>query len=380
MGVTSILLLPRLPEITDHPDALMTPAPSPVSLPLILPAITPIADADLQTRLQHKIDHKTKPLGALGRLEGLALQLGLIQRSETVALTQPQMVVFAADHGVAAEGVSAFPQAVTVQMVANMLAGGAAINVFARQHAFALQVVDAGVAADLPAHPQLQQRKVAFGTRNLCVEPAMTLNEAHTALRAGMEVVQGLPGNLVAFGEMGIGNTSAAALLLARLAGVSVMQATGRGTGLSDEQLTHKQYVLARALARNPAATAPLQALADVGGFEIAMMTGAMLQAASERRVVLVDGFIAGAAALVAHALVPAVKDYLVFCHRSAERGHDLLLAHLDARPLLALDLRLGEGSGALLAWPLVQSAGAFLNDMASFEAAGVSGKAAENS
>ena len=355
-------------------------APAMSALPFTLPAITPIADAALHARLQHKIDHKTKPLGALGRLEGLALQLGLIQRSETVALRQPQMVVFAADHGVAFEAVSAFPQAVTVQMVANMLAGGAAINVFARQHGFDLQVVDAGVAAELPAHPQLLQRKVAPGTRNLCIEPAMTQAQALSALHAGMQVVRDLPGNVVAFGEMGIGNTSAAALLLARLAGASLMDATGRGTGLNDEQLTRKRGVLARALARNPAASTPLEALADLGGFEIAMMTGAMLQAASERRVVLVDGFIASAAALVAHALVPSVKDYLVFCHRSAERGHELLLTHLDAQPLLALDLRLGEGSGALLAWPLVQSASSFLNEMASFEAAGVSGKAADAS
>ena len=350
------------------------------ALPFSLPAITPIADAALQARLQHKIDHKTKPLGALGRLERLALQLGLIQRSETVLLRQPQMVVFAADHGVADEGVSAFPQAVTVQMVANMLAGGAAVNVFARQHGFDLQVVDAGVAAEIPPHPKLLQRKLAPGTRNLCTGPAMTLDQSRTALRAGMEVVSALPGNVVAFGEMGIGNTSAAALLLARLAGVSLTDATGRGTGLNDEQLARKQRVLARALARKPAATAPLEALADLGGFEIAMMTGAMLQAAAERRVVLVDGFIASAAALVAHALMPQVTDYLVFCHRSAERGHDLLLAHLDAQPLLALDLRLGEGSGALLAWPLVQSAAAFLNEMASFDAAGVSGKDAEDS
>ena len=345
---------------------------------LRLPAITSIANTGLQTRLQHKIDHKTKPLGALGRLESLALQLGLIQRSETVVLKQPQMVVFAADHGVADEGVSAFPQAVTVQMVANMLAGGAAINVFAHQHGFNLQVVDAGVAAEIPPHPQLLQRKVAFGTRNLCIEPAMTPEQAISALHAGMQIVQTLPGNVVAFGEMGIGNTSAAALLLARLAGVSLTDATGRGTGLSDEQLTRKQHVLARALARNPAAIAPLAALADLGGFEIAMMTGAMLQAASERRVVLVDGFIAGSAALVAHALMPLVKDYMVFCHRSDERGHDSLLTHLNAQPLLALNLRLGEGSGALLAWPLVQSAAAFLNEMASFETAGISGKDAE--
>lgn len=344
---------------------------------LDLPTIEPTSDLALAGRLQHKIDHKTKPLGALGLLEGLALQLGLIQRQETVSLHEPQMVVFAADHGIAAEGVSAFPQAVTVQMVGNMLAGGAAINVFSRQHGFALQVVDAGVAADLPAHPQLLPCKIGLGTKNLCNEPAMSQAEAHAALKAGMTVMQALPGNVVAFGEMGIANTSAAALLLARLTGASLMDATGRGTGLNDEQLCAKQAVLTRALARQPGAVTPINALADVGGFEIAMMTGAMLQAASERRVVLVDGFIAGAAALVAQALVPQVQDYLVFCHRSAEPGHRLLLAHLGAKPLLELDLRLGEGTGALLAWPLVQSAANFLNEMASFEAAGVSTKEA---
>lgn len=205
----------------------------------------------------------------------------------------------------------------------------------------------------------------------------MSQDEAREALKAGMAVMQALPGNVVAFGEMGIANTSAAALLLARLTGASLVDATGRGTGLNDEQLLRKQAELTRALARQPNAITPIHALADVGGFEIAMMTGAMLQAASERRVVLVDGFIAGAAALVAQALVPQVQDYLVFCHRSAEPGHRLLLAHLGAKPLLELDLRLGEGTGALLAWPLVQSAANFLNEMASFEAAGVSEKEA---
>ena len=346
--------------------------------PFRLPLIEPTANAALAARLQHTIDHKTKPLGALGQLEALALQLGLIQRSESPALVQPQMVVFAADHGIAAEGVSAFPQAVTTQMVANMLAGGAAINVFARQHGFALQVVDAGVAADLSAHPQLLARKIAFGTKNICLEPAMTRDQAEAALNAGMAVMQSLPGNVVAFGEMGIANTSPAALLVARLTGASVIEATGRGTGLDDAQLLHKQAVLGRALLRHTASQ-PLDALGELaalGGFEIAMMTGAMLQAASERRVVLVDGFIAGAAALVACQLVPAVRDYLVFCHRSAETGHRRLLAHLNARPLLELDLRLGEGTGALLAWPLVVSAAAFLKEMASFESAGVSDKA----
>ncbi|SFU65656.1 nicotinate-nucleotide-dimethylbenzimidazole phosphoribosyltransferase [Polaromonas sp. YR568] len=343
--------------------------------PARLPVIEPTANLPLEAKLRHKIDHKTKPLGALGRLESLALQLGLIQQNETIALREPQMVVFAADHGIAAEGVSAFPQAVTVQMVGNMLAGGAAINVFARQHGFALQVVDAGVAADLGPHPQLLQRKIAHGTRNIRHEPAMTPKQAQAALQAGMDIVKNLPGNVVAFGEMGIANTSAAALLFARLAGVGIDDATGRGTGLDDTQLAHKRQVLAAALARHAGATQPLDVLAALGGFEIAMMAGAMLQAASERRVVLVDGFIAGAAALVARALSPAVHDYLVFCHQGDEHGHRLLLAHLKAQPLLALDLRLGEGTGALLAWPLLQSAAGFLHEMASFESAGVSNK-----
>ncbi len=341
-----------------------------------LPLIDTTRDADLQARLQHKIDHKTKPLGALGQLEDLALQLGLIQRSDTIRLAHPHMVVFAADHGIAAEGVSAFPQAVTVQMVGNMLAGGAAINVLARQHGFALRVVDAGVAGDMADHPSLIQRKIAHGTQNICLGPAMQAAQCHAALQAGCDVVKALPGNVIAFGEMGIANTSAAALLLHRLAGVSLEDATGRGTGLSDPQLLHKQQVLTRAAAQHPKAVEPLQALAALGGFEIAMMTGAMLQAAAERRVVLVDGFIAGSAALVAHALAPQVKDYMVFCHRSAERGHHLLLAHLQARALLDLGLRLGEGTGALLAWPLLQSSACLMNEMASFESAGVSGKA----
>ncbi len=340
-----------------------------------LPAIEATAHAALAARLQHKIDNKTKPLGALGQLENLALQLGLIQRSETLEFKEPQMLVFAADHGIASEGVSAFPQAVTMQMVANMLAGGAAINVLARQHGFALQVVDAGVASDLTDHPQLIKRKIAHGTHNLAQGPAMTAHQLNATLQAGSNVLASLPGNVVAFGEMGIANTSPAALLLSRLAGVSIEDATGRGTGLTDPQLAHKQTVLKRAAELHKNATEPLDALAALGGFEIAMMTGAMLQAASERRVILVDGFIAGSAALVASALAPAAKDYMVFCHRSAERGHHLMLAYLKARPLLDLDMRLGEGTGALLAWPLVQSAALILNEMASFESASISGK-----
>ena len=340
-----------------------------------LPAIKATANAALAARLQHKIDFKTKPLGALGQLENLAMQLGLIQQSEMIELTQPQMVVFAADHGIAVEGVSAFPQAVTMQMVANMLAGGAAIHVLARQHGFALHVVDAGVASDLADHPQLIKCKIAHGTHNVATGTAMTAYQLHAALQTGADVLACLPGNVVAFGEMGIANTSAAALLLHRLAGVSLVGATGRGTGLTDPQLLHKQAVLKRAAELHKSAVQPLDALAAFGGFEIAMMTGALLQAAIERRVILVDGFIAGSAALAACALVPAAKDYMVFCHCSAEHGHQLMLEYLQAKPLLDLGLRLGEGTGALLAWPLVQSAALLMNEMASFESAGVSGK-----
>ncbi len=348
--------------------------------PFKLPRVDSTAHPVLEAQLRYALDHKTKPLGALGRLEPLALQLGLIQRSTTVTLTQPQMVVFAADHGLADEGVSAYPQAVTLQMVLNMVRGGAAVNVLARQHGFGLSVVDAGVASPLPeeattggGQANLLVRKIGFGTRNMARGPAMTGAQALAALHAGMDVVSHLAGNVVAFGEMGIGNTSSAALLLSRLCTVQLDDAVGRGTGLNDSQLDHKLRVLFDVARKHRAAQTPLEVLAAMGGFEIAMMVGAMVQAASERRVILVDGFIAGAAALVARGLRPAVTDYMVFTHRSAEVGHRLMLIHLQAQPLLDLEMRLGEGSGALVAWPLVQSAVLLLNEMASFEAAGVS-------
>lgn len=352
-----------------------------------LPAIASTANPSLQASLLHQIDHKTKPLGALGQIETLALQLGLIQQSGRIELRQPQVVVFAADHGLADEGVSAYPQAVTVQMVLNMLQGGAAVNVLARQHGFGMTVVDAGVATPIPALPasatsptsgndsrtRLLSHRMGPGTRNMTHGPAMTEAQALATLQQGMTVMRELPGNVVAFGEMGIGNTSSASLLLAALSDVPLEAVVGRGTGLSDDQLTHKQRVLHKVAQLHAAARAPLAALAAVGGFEIAMMTGAMLQAASERRVVLVDGFIAGAASLVARGLNPHCADYMVYTHRSAEAGHRLMLNQLQAQPLLDLGMRLGEGSGALVAWPLVQSAALLMNEMASFESAGVS-------
>lgn len=352
-----------------------TTAPS-----LKLPQVASTADAALERALRHKLDNKTKPIGALGKLESLALQIGLIQRSTTLAFDQPQIVVFAADHGIADEGVSAYPQAVTVQMVLNMMRGGAAVNVLARQHGFNMTVVDAGVASAIPDSgeasantPTLLRRKIGFGTRNMARGQAMTGAQALSALGAGMDVVNHLPGNVIAFGEMGIGNTSSAALLLSRFCNVQLDDAVGRGTGLNDEQLDHKLRVLFEVSRKHRDAKTPLAVLAAMGGFEIAMMAGAMIQAAARRQVILVDGFIAGAAALVARGLRPAASDYMVFTHRSAEVGHRLMLIHLQGQPLLDLEMRLGEGSGALVAWPLLQSAVHIINEMATFESAGVS-------
>ena len=347
-----------------------------------LPLVADITDPQLTQALQHKLDHKTKPRGSLGRLEQLALRLGQIQGTASPDLQQPQMVVFAGDHGLAARGVSAFPSDVTWQMVENFLAGGAAVSVLARQHGLALTVVDCGVARDIapraavPGQPQLLVRKVAAGTQDASIGPAMTPAQCAQALHNGMDVVRGLPGNALLLGEMGIGNTSVASLLLARLCGVSLEDCTGAGTGLDAGGVARKRAVLAQALAANEGAVNPLDALAALGGFEVATLVGAVLQASSERRVIVVDGFITSAAVLVAARLQPHVLQRCVFAHGSAEPGHAHMLAHLlpgqQPQPLLDLGLRLGEGSGAALAWPLLQSACAVLREMASFEAAGV--------
>ncbi|WP_428425050.1 nicotinate-nucleotide--dimethylbenzimidazole phosphoribosyltransferase [Methylibium sp.] len=363
------------------------------------PAIAPLADAELAARLQRRIDHLTKPLGALGQLEALMRQIGLLQRRVDPRLEAPQALVFAADHGLAAHGVSAYPSEVTAQMVENFLAGGAAISVLARLHGLMLTVVDAGVRGARPARtevvgppaqqtpglitrpdqatPALIARPVGPGTADACEGPAMSAAQCVQALELGREVVRTVPGNALLFGEMGIGNTSAAALLTARLTGAPLAACVGRGTGLDDAGLARKLAVLEQVAQRHAGATVPLEALTAFGGFEIAALAGAMLQAAHERRLIVVDGFIVTAALLVAHALQPAVLDACVFAHRSDEAGHARALAHLGARPLLALDLRLGEGSGAALAWPLIASAVALLNDMASFDSAGVSGREA---
>ncbi|RQH08430.1 nicotinate-nucleotide--dimethylbenzimidazole phosphoribosyltransferase [Paraburkholderia dinghuensis] len=337
-------------------------------------AIEPL-DPSLRDELQHKIETRTKPPGSLGRIETLARQLGMIQRTTSPTVARPVMIVFAGDHGIANEGVSPYPQAVTVQMVANFLAGGAAINAFSGVAGLTLEIVDAGVATPLPPSPSLVEVPIARGTRNFAHERAMTRDEAIAALEAGAARVRHhavLGTNVIGFGEMGIANTSAAACLMSRLCGVSIDECVGRGTGLDDDGLAKKRNVLAAALAHHEDAREPLDVLATFGGFEIAMMAGAYLEAARSHMAILVDGFIATSALLVADALAPNVRDYCVFAHASNEAGHRRMLDHFGARELLALDLRLGEGTGAALAVPLLRAACAFLNEMASFESAGV--------
>jgi nicotinate-nucleotide--dimethylbenzimidazole phosphoribosyltransferase len=338
-------------------------------------------DQGLAAALQHKIDQKTKPLGALGQLESVARQVGLIQQRLDPDFSQPHLLVFAGDHGAAKAGVSAYPQDVTWQMVENFLAGGAAINVFARQNDMHLAVIDAGVAHDFGKRQGLINAKVASGTANYLEQPAMTSEQCALAIERGAEISRNLSingCNVVGFGEMGIGNTAAASLITHCLTGTPLAECIGRGTGLDDAGLARKQGLLEQALQRYRAAGGsdePLNVLAEFGGFEIAMMMGAMLAAAEAKMVLLIDGFIVGSAALTAIRLVPAVADYCVFCHRSAEAGHAAQLQALGAEPLLDLGLRLGEGTGAALAFPLVEASLAFLKEMASFESAGVAEK-----
>lgn len=342
---------------------------------LELPSLPKLANPQLEAELQAIIDQKTKPMQSLGRLEALALQLGLILNTTHPKIIDPQIRVFAADHGLTEEGVSAFPKAVTQQMVLNFLSGGAAINVFARQHGIGLKVVDAGVDGDFEAHPDLISLKVMRGTRNSLTTKAMNAEECMQAVACGMGLIREAPGNLLIVGEMGIGNTSAASLLLSKLGKLPIAECIGRGTGLDAAGLQHKEEVLTQVLHKHRNLKSPLEVLAAMGGLEIAMMVGALLQAASQRRILLIDGFIASSALLVAELLQPGVKDFAVFSHHSAEPGHSELLALLEAKPLLDLQMCLGEGTGAAVAFPLLQSALAFLNEMASFTSAGISNK-----
>ena len=340
---------------------------------LIFPDVPPISNSNLSKDLQSKLDNKTKPIGALGRLENLALRIGLILGNKNPELIQPQMLVCAADHGLTAEGISAYPSDVTWQMVENFLAGGAAVSVLSKQNNISLNVVDCGVRHDFSPREGLIIQKVSNGTANSLYEPAMSNEECQKAMNNGMNITLNLPGNALLIGEMGIGNSSAAAMLLSRLTDNDIGSCTGSGTGMFGDDLKTKTVILEKVLKKHKDAKEPLDALAAFGGLEIATLAGAVIQAASERRVIVVDGFIASSAVLVASKIEPAVLDYCIFSHRSDEQGHSLMLNEMSAKPLLDLNLRLGEGSGAALAWPLLVSACTILRDMASFEAAGVS-------
>ncbi len=336
----------------------------------------PHLDKAAAPRLQQKIDSKTKPLGALGRLESIALQIGLIQKTESPALHHPHILVFAADHGIAKEGeVNPYPQEVTAQMVHNFIAGGAAINSFCKQHNIALQIIDAGVNHEFKNAGGLIDAKIDQGTKNYMHQPAMTLSQCRLAIEKGASVVRNVQKggcNILGFGEMGIGNTSSASLLMSSFTGIPIEQCVGAGTGLSSEGIARKCEILKGVLKKYDT-TGVLETLATFGGFEIAMISGAILEAARLQMTLVIDGFIVNAALLVAHALNEHVLDYCIFAHTSGEQGHAKMLQFLDRKPLLDLGLRLGEGTGAALAFPIIRSAVGFLEDMASFEGAQVS-------
>lgn len=340
-----------------------------------IPAIEPIHDVSLAEAITREINNKTKPLHSLGVLESIAYQMGLIQQTITPSIEKPTIIIFAADHGIVAENISAYPQSVTWQMVENFLSGGAAINVFARQNECLLQIVDSGVKHDFGNREGLISRKVQYGTRNFAQEPAMSSDERAAAMQHGMELLRTVEGNTIGFGEMGIGNTTSAAAIMHKLTGLPVEQCTGAGTGLDDQGIRHKAKVISKAVEMHSYVSAPLDVLATFGGFEIAMMVGAMLAAAQQRMTILVDGFIVTSALLIAARLQPAVLDYCVFSHCSNEQGHRAMLEYLKVRPLLQLELRLGEGTGAVLALPILRAAANFICDMATFQSAKVSGK-----
>ncbi len=333
------------------------------------PQIVPL-DRSIEPMIRARIDGKAKPPGSLGRIEDLATQLALMWYPAIPRAGKATLLVFAGDHGLTEEGVSQYPSAVTPAMVRTFLAGGASANAFAAATDVDIRVVDAGVAVDLPDHANLVRAKIRKGTANAAREPAMTMAEAKAALAQGhrlaCEAIDG-GADIVAIGEMGIGNSASAALLMHRLAPAPLVDCIGAGAGQDEAGMTKKRAALERAAART-GASAPLEVLAAFGGLEIAMMAGAIFGAAERRRPVMIDGFIASSAALVAIRMQAAVQDYCIFAHRSAERGHSLMLASLNASPLLELGMRLGEGTGAVLAVPIVRGAARLFTDVAALE------------
>jgi nicotinate-nucleotide--dimethylbenzimidazole phosphoribosyltransferase len=332
---------------------------------------------DISKLLQQKIDNKTKPTGSLGVLESLAKQIGIVFQTLEPKIINPNIVVFAADHGIANHGVSAYPQDVTRQMVNNFLEGGAAINVFCKQNNIALTIVDAGVNYDFPTNANLVSAKIAKGTQSFLQNPAMSQTELGLCFTKGAAIVNSIferGCNCIGFGEMGIGNTSTASVLMSILLELPIEDCVGKGTGVVDEKLIQKQNILKKALENYNGPNDLQSKLAYFGGFEIMQMAGGMLQAKQNNMLILVDGFICTVAFLIAYKMNPSIKENAIFCHSSEEQGHQKMLNYLNVRPLLQLDLRLGEGTGCAVAFPIIQSAVCFLNEMASFESAGVSG------
>ncbi|HRY29513.1 MAG TPA: nicotinate-nucleotide--dimethylbenzimidazole phosphoribosyltransferase [Elusimicrobiota bacterium] len=339
----------------------------------------PEPDQRLFEKTQKRLDNLTKPVGSLGRLEELARLIVSMTGREKPSLPNKVIFTLAADHGVTEEGVSAYPKEVTPQMVYNFLRGGAGINVLAAHVGARVVVADVGVAQDLIPHPNLVIQKIGYGTRNMANGPAMTRNEAVAAVEAGVAIFEteyekGV--DIVGTGDMGIGNTTASSAITAVITGAAVKTVTGRGTGIDEGRLKNKVDIIEKALTVNkPAPADALEVLSKVGGFEIGGLAGVILAAAARKVPVMLDGFISGAAALIACGLAPKAKHYLIASHCSVERGHKILLDHLGLGPLLDLDLRLGEGTGAALGIGLAEAAVKILTQMATFEEAGVSGK-----
>ncbi|WP_417939833.1 nicotinate-nucleotide--dimethylbenzimidazole phosphoribosyltransferase [Flavobacterium sp. RS13.1] len=335
-------------------------------------------ETNFSSLLQEKIDSKTKPVGALGTLETLAFQIGSIFKTLNPKIINPNIVVFAADHGIANHDVSAYPQDVTRQMVNNFLEGGAAINVFCKQHDIKLSIVDSGVNYDFPTNANLIKAKIAKGTQSFLHAPAMSETELQLCFEKGKAIVETIAktgSNCIGFGEMGIGNTSTASVLMSVLTGFPIEECVGKGTGVADEKLIQKQNLLKKAIENYSAPSELMQQLAYFGGFEIMQMASGMLTAYENNMIILVDGFICSVAFLIALKMNPDIHKNAVFCHCSAEKAHQKLLDYLQAKPILNLDLRLGEGTGCAVAFPILKSAEVFLNEMASFESAGVSRK-----
>lgn len=337
--------------------------------------IKSIKNTELEKTLQYNIGQKTKPVGSLGRLEELALQIGLIQQTTHPELKNPVMLTIAADHGITEEGVSPVPTEITWQQVLNFLNGGGGIGLLCEQYGFDLYVVDAGVNYDFNSHPKLINKKVQKGSQNFLKEPAMTTEECDKAIQNGQDVVKEFAEkgtNVIGFGEMGIGNTSPATVLLSLYANLSIKDCTGPGCGLDNDGVKHKAEILQKAVDKHGIPDKPEEILATYGGLEIATIAGGMLEAAKQRMLILVDGFITTSAFMAAYAIHPLVKEYAVFSHQSGEQGHQKMLNHIGAKALLDLNLRLGEGTGAALVYPIIEGSIAMLNKMTSFTEAKV--------